>query len=50
MRACGATELSSHAVRGAARSSECFREALGRAVADVGAPAVTALYRQQLGA
>jgi UrcA family protein len=50
MRACGATELSSYAVRGAARSSECFREALDRAVADVGAPAVTALYRRQPGA
>jgi UrcA family protein len=47
MFACGATALSSHAVRGAARSSECFREALDRAVAELGAPAVSALYRQR---
>lgn len=47
MEACGAQSYSVPDYRWAVRRSSCYDASLGRAVAELNAPAVTALYQQQ---
>jgi UrcA family protein len=47
--ACGASEFSIPEYRRSVERSDCFRDSMGRAVAEVGAPAVTRLYHRTLG-
>ena len=44
LNACGSSEFSVPDYRRAVERSDCYRESMDRAVADVGAPTVTHLY------
>lgn len=46
LQACGASSFSLPDYRWAVKRSDCYRMSMGRAVADLGAPAVTRLYEQ----
>lgn len=45
LNACGASPFSYYQVKDEVRRSACYRDSLDRAVADLGAPGVTAAYQ-----
>ena len=45
-QACGASSFSLQDYRWATKRSDCYHQSMGRAVADLNAPAVTRLYEQ----
>ena len=47
LKACGASPFSLREVREATRREDCYQASLDRAVADLGAPSVTAIYRDR---
>jgi UrcA family protein len=47
INACGASDFSVKDYRFAVKRSACFRQSMDRAVADLGAPAVTRLYGER---
>lgn len=47
LSACGASTFSFRQVQDEVRGSSCYRQSLGRAVASLAAPGVTAAYRAQ---
>ena len=48
LTACGASSFSFRQVQDEVRASSCYRQSMDRAVADLAAPSVTALYREHV--